>query len=109
MKRLQEVFAVGIRETWIVEIYFGNPGYATEKNVLEAGLGCGGHGNGVAITAKAGGNPQHVDFGEWYGVTLGRLARHSGDSGGERCRGDVLPAANAFADSGCCELSRAEL
>ena len=37
MKRLQEVFAVGIGQTWIVEIYFGNPGYTAQKYILEAG------------------------------------------------------------------------
>jgi hypothetical protein len=80
MKRLQEVFAGLVGEAWIMEIYFGNPGYATEKNILEAWLRGRGHGNGIAVTAKSSGNPEHIHFGEGWRITRWMVARHSGDS-----------------------------
>src|ERR1700747_2474701 len=62
MKRLQEIFAVGIRETWIVEIFFGNPGHTHEKNILEARLRARRHGYCIPTTTKARRNPEHIDF-----------------------------------------------
>ena len=57
MKRFQEVFTVGIGQAWIVECYFGNPGYTAEKDILETWLRSRSHRNRVAITAEACRNP----------------------------------------------------
>jgi hypothetical protein len=61
-----------IREARIVKIYFGNPGYAAQKDILETGLGGSSHRDRIAIAAKAGRNPEHSDFGEWWSLAIWR-------------------------------------
>jgi hypothetical protein len=60
-----------------MEIYFGNPRYPAQQNILETWLRRGRHGDGVAITAKPRGDPENVDFGKWRGVAHYPIARHS--------------------------------
>src|SRR5271156_156197 len=60
-----------------MEIYFGNPRYAAQQNVFEAGLGCCRHRDRIAIAAKTSRNPEHIDFGEWWSAAMWMIAGHS--------------------------------
>jgi hypothetical protein len=89
MKWLQKVFAVCIREAWIVEVDFGNPGYAAEKDIFKAWLRCGSHRDCIAITAKARRNPEHIDFDEGWSITRRRVANHWAVPVCDFCGGDL--------------------
>src|SRR5579862_549765 len=41
---------------------FRYPREGAENDVFEAGLRCGGGGDGVSVAAEASGNPEHLDF-----------------------------------------------
>src|SRR5580704_1745187 len=60
---LEKIIAVGLGKKWIVERDFRNPGNLAEDDVFDAGLGGSSHGDGVAVTAQAGGDPQNVELG----------------------------------------------
>ena len=80
----QEVVAVLVGEERDCEVDPGNPGKPAEHQVLELGLRRGGHGDGVAIAAETGRDPEDIDS-----VTQGRCppARlHDGAS--EACPSD---------------------
>ena len=59
-KRLQELVARFVGEERIVQLDFGTPGDAAEQQVFDAGLGRRGHGDGVAVAAEAGGDPEDL-------------------------------------------------
>ena len=44
---------------------FGDPGHGSEDDIFDTGLGCGSHGDGVAIASQAGGDPENSDFRDW--------------------------------------------
>jgi hypothetical protein len=69
MKAAHKFVAVFVGEERIMEIDFGYPGNAAADNILNAGLRGGRHGDGIAVAPRAGGNPEHIDFGD-------RLSRH---------------------------------
>ena len=56
---------------------------APEQNVLDAGLGCGGDGDRIAVATQAGGDPEDVDF--FYG------GRTLGGSAIRRCLRAIVP------------------
>ena len=62
MKMAHEFFAVVVGQKRIVQMNFGNPGNAAEKNVLDARLRGRGHRDGVSVAAEAGGDPENVNF-----------------------------------------------
>src|ERR1700722_4792661 len=80
VKWLEEVFTVCVSEHRVVKIPFGNPGDSAEENILQAWLRCRGHGNCVAITAEACGNPKHIYLGKGWCVLLWIGAGHSDNS-----------------------------
>src|ERR1700691_1356531 len=63
MKHLHELFTIFVSEEWIMQFDLGNKRQRAENKVFKTWLRRRSHGDCVAVTAKAGGDPQHVDFG----------------------------------------------
>ena len=62
MKKLQEVVAVFIRQHGVMQTHLGQSRQGAEKQVLDARLGGGRDGDGVAVAAQAGRDPENVDL-----------------------------------------------
>ena len=68
MEVADELVAHFRREERIVELDPGRPRQGAADQIFEAGLGGGGHGDGVAVAAQAGGKPKNGDLGDGKGV-----------------------------------------
>lgn len=48
-----EIIAGFVRQQWMMKVHLRNSGNTAKDDVLEAGLGCRRHRNGVAVTPEA--------------------------------------------------------
>src|ERR1700688_999659 len=64
MKMLHELRAIVEGQKWIVQSNFWDPGDPPEEYLFDAWLRGRSHGDSVAVAAKAGGNPENIDFGD---------------------------------------------
>ena len=66
IEKLHEVVANFIGEHGIVQMNFGQAGDRAQQNIFNAGLRGRGDRDRIAVTAKAGGNPENVNvFNGW--------------------------------------------